>query len=116
MAVRVRVPARHAGDRRDASRRRDADRVGKARSLLHSVVNPSSASDARPTLPARLLVAFAVAIAAGLIAWYKSRHGALWDYAHYENAGHALLTGADPYPSFIYPLPAAMWAAPFAVF
>jgi len=63
-----------------------------------------------------LIVALSVAVATGLIAWYKSHQGYLFDYTHYEYGGRALLNGTDPYPSFVYPLPAAMWAVPFALF
>jgi hypothetical protein len=64
----------------------------------------------------RLLVAILVAAIAGLIAWYKSRHGALYDFPHYLIGGRALLHGTDPYPAFVYPLPAAIVAVPFALF
>ena len=78
--------------------------------------NDLTAGQNPPSLRARLVVACAVALVAGVIAWYKSRHGDLFDFPHYWNAGRALLDGTDPYPSFVYPLPAAMWAAPFALF
>lgn len=76
----------------------------------------TTADKTPPSVRTRLLVALAVALAAGFIAWYKSNHGALFDWPHYGNAGRALLEGRDPYPNFMYPVLAAMWAAPFALF
>ena len=67
-----------------------------------------------PSVRTRVLVAVAVAVTSGALAWYKSRHGALYDFPHYAFGGRALLAGNDPYPSFVYPLPAAMWGALFA--
>jgi hypothetical protein len=85
----------------------------------------------RPRTRDRVLIAIAVAFVAGLIAAYvlssaSDPHNAS-DFTWYWRAGRALLHGRSPYQvinvegpypyseGFLYPLPAALIAAPFAL-
>jgi hypothetical protein len=86
----------------------------------------SRATPSRPRATARVLVALAVAVAAGGIAAVKVRqNGLLYDFAYTWVAGRAVLAGGDPYAAvhpgvmhfdnwFMYPMPAAILGAGLA--
>jgi hypothetical protein len=73
-----------------------------------------------PTIKARVAVACGVALAAAAIAAVRIRvdmGGIVNDLGYFVSAGKALLDGENPYRvgMYIYPLPAAVAAAPFSV-
>ena len=91
----------------------------------------TTASASQPRVRDRALIAVGVAIAAGLIAANVLRSNAdpqnASDFTWYWRAGRALLAGQSPYrvidavgpypysEGFLYPLPAALVAVPFAL-
>jgi len=83
-------------------------------------VRGAEADPGPPALRTRLAVACGVAIAAACIAAIRTRvdlGGIVNDLGYFVRAGRALLDGDNPYRvgMYIYPLPAAVAAAPFSV-
>ena len=87
---------------------------------LPRVLARGAESPGMPTTKARVAVACGVAIAAAAIAAVRTRvdlGGIVNDFGYFVAAGRALLDGENPYlvSMYIYPLPAAVAAAPFSV-
>ena len=79
----------------------------------------SNADRGHPTLRGRVAVASGVGVAAGTIAAVRTQidlASILKDFGYFWAAGRVLLEGGSPYQSlYVYPLPAAVAAAPFAM-